>query len=648
MNAQLVLENVSVRLPNRVLFEDVNWSVYEGMRVALAGRNGSGKSTLLRILAGRSESSTGQCIVVGGKKLRLGFLDQSLLDSAVVDIKKNDELSMTPVSYIVSRMELGADPEEFDPYETEWETRKILGGLGFSKEWMDGPLGNLSGGWLLRVFIANALVAKPQILLLDEPTNHLDLSSIQWLEEFLQKEYKGSLLLVTHDVSLQKRTTDSLAVLHGGRFFFRPNQRDYLTFRESLGQEKYLIQKAIESTEKKIDEAMDFFMRFRAKANTANRAQSKFKAAETMRGELAELKDRLARVEGFAYNLKFRFRSAGPSGKFPAALEKVDFRYSDDGPWILKNVSVDISRGQRIAIIGDNGAGKTTLLNTIAQRLQPNTGSVSYGHNTILGYFGQHQLDELSLEDSVVDNLRVVATGVSYEELRGWLGAFGFIGDDAISKKAKVLSGGERARLAMLRILCTRINFCLLDEPTNHLDIETKELLKDAIRSFDGTSVFVSHDREFVGDIADRILYLTNDHKLVDHLGTLETFFEKYPQYVRHLEGGRTVPSQAPVEKKAVEAAAPKISYEERKKYKNLAKSLEKKIQTAEADLERLGNRKTEITALLADGSLPADKAQALSAEFNAAEAQLVRTLADWEKWSSELERIREIVPDLV
>ena len=644
MQAQLVLENVSVRLPNRVLFEDINWSVYEGMRVALAGRNGSGKSTLLRILAGRTESSTGQCIVVGGKKLRLGFLDQSLLDSAVVDIKKKQELSLSAVQYIVHQMELeSGGSEDFDPYETEWETRKTLGGLGFSKEWMEGPLGNLSGGWLLRVFIAKALVAKPQILLLDEPTNHLDLSSIQWLEEFLQNEYKGSLLIVTHDVSLQKRTTDSLAVLHGGRFFFRPNQRDYLTFRESLGEEKHLLKKAIESTEKKIDECMDFFMRFRAKANTANRAQSKFKDAEVLREELAGLKDRLARVEGFAYNLKFHFRSAAPSGKFPVALEKVDFRYSDDTPWILKNVSFDVSRGQRIAIIGDNGAGKTTLLNVIAQRLKPHSGNVAQGHNLEMGYFGQHQLDELSLEDTVIDNLRSTAKGVSYEELRGWLGAFGFVGDDAINKKSKVLSGGERARLALLRILTTRINFVLLDEPTNHLDIETKELLKDAIRAFDGTSVFVSHDREFVSAIADRILYLTHDHQLVDHLGDLDSFFAKYPQYVRHLEG-RSVPSQAPVEKKTPAADVPKISYEERKKYKNLAKSLEKKIQNAEADLERLGNRKDEINSLLSGGSADAVK---LTSELGTVESQLATTLSEWEKWSSELERIRQIVPDL-
>jgi ATP-binding cassette, subfamily F, member 3 len=629
MNAQLVLENVTVRLPNRVLFEDVNWSIYEGMRVALAGRNGSGKSTLLKILARRTEPSGGDCIVVGGKKLRMGFLDQSLLDSAVIDIKKKHELGLSPVQYIVRRLGEGKDPEDFDEIEAEWETRKTLSGLGFSDEWMDGSLAKLSGGWLLRVFIAAALVEKPEILLLDEPTNHLDISSIQWLEDFLTNEYKGSLLIVTHDVSLQKRTTDSLAVIHGGRFFFRPNQRDYLSFRESLGEEKRLIGKDIETTERKIAENMDFFMRFRAKAQTAARAQSKLKAAEVLKEELLALKDRLARIEGFAYNLKFRFRNSGPSGKFPVALTKVNFRYSEDTPWILKNVSIDIARGQRVAIIGDNGAGKTTLLNVIAERLKATEGSVLQGHNLITGYFGQHQLDELSLEDSVLDNLRSRAAGVSYEELRGWLGAFGFMGDDEIGKKTRVLSGGERARLALLRILVTRINFCLLDEPTNHLDIETKELLKDAMRNFEGTVVFVSHDREFVSEIAERIIYLTSDHQLIDHLGTLSTFFEKYPQYIRHLEGGRAAPSQAPKEVKST-AEKPKISYEDRKKYKNQAKSLEKKIASAETEMERLSSEKTQEDA-----------------DVLAIDAKLHALMVEWEKWSTELEGIRKLVPDL-
>ncbi len=648
MNAQLVLENVSVRLPNRVLFEDVNWSIYEGMRVALAGRNGSGKSTLLKILARRAEASSGECIVVGGKKLRMGFLDQSLLDSAVIDIKKNHEMGLSCVQYIVNRLGHGKDPEDFDEIEAEWETRKILSGLGFSKEWMDGPLGKLSGGWLLRVFIAAALVEKPEILLLDEPTNHLDISSIQWLEEFLTKEYKGSLLMVTHDVSLQKRTTDSLAVLHGGRFFFRPNQRDYLSFRESLGEEKRLIQKDIETCERKIAENMDFFMRFRAKANTANRAQSKFKAAEAHREELQALKDRLARVEGFAYNLKFRFRHGGPSGKFPVALTNVSFRYSEETPWILKNVSIDVARGQRIAILGDNGAGKTTLLNVLAERLKPNEGALIAGHNVLTGYFGQHQLDELSLEDSVLDNLRSRAVGVSYEELRGWLGAFGFVGDDEIGKKTRVLSGGERARLALLRILVTRINFCLLDEPTNHLDIETKELLKDAIKNFEGTIVYVSHDREFVADTAERIIYLTQDHQLIDHLGNLDSFFEKYPQYVRHLEGNRAAPSQAPKQAKIADKSdAPKISYEERKKYKNLAKSLEKKISNAETEMESLGVRKDEIAKKLEGGGLAAADASALTQEHAALDAKLHSLMVEWEKWGTELEKVRQIVPDL-
>ena len=222
--------------PTVCLFEGINWTLYEGMRVALAGRNGSGKSTLLRIMSGRLESTEGKCNVVGGRKLRIGYLDQTLLDRAVVEALGLKDKSLSPVRFIQDR--LSSEHPETEEAELEWETRKILGGLGFSKDWMNQPMNRLSGGWLLRMFIGAALLDKPEVLLLDEPTNHLDISSIQWLEEFLQKEYEGSLVLVTHDVALQKRTTDSLAILHGGKFYFRTHLHDYLTFRESLSDEK--------------------------------------------------------------------------------------------------------------------------------------------------------------------------------------------------------------------------------------------------------------------------------------------------------------------------------------------------------------------------------------------------------------------------
>lgn len=643
MNAQLVLENVGVRLPNRLLFEGVNWTLYEGMRVALAGRNGSGKSTLLRIMAGRAESSDGKCTTVGGRKLRVGFLDQTLLDSAVVETMGLKEKSLSPVEFISGKL---TPDDEIDPSEREWEIRKTLSGLGFSKEWMDSPMSRLSGGWLLRIFIACALLEKPEVLLLDEPTNHLDLSSIQWLEEFLEKEYEGSLVLVTHDVALQKRVTDSLAIIHGGKFFFQTHQRDYLTFRESLGEEKRHLEKHIESIQKKIEENMEFVYKFRAKAQTAARAQSKLKAAEMLTEEMNQLKDRLARIQGNSYNLHFQFRLSGPGAKFPLSTKSLSFRYSENAPWILKNVTMDIKRGQRIAIIGDNGAGKTTLLNVLGERLKPTEGELLKGHAVETGYFGQHQLDELSLENSLLDNLRSRAHGVSIEELRGWLGAFGFSGNDEIDKKVKVLSGGERARLALLRILVTRINLCLLDEPTNHLDIETKELLKQAIREFEGTVIIVSHDREFISDVADRIVYLSNDHQLTDHLGDLKSFFEKYPHFVRHLEG-RAKPSQAPQES-AAQKQAPQMSYEERKKMKNQIKSLEKKVEAAEKDMENLGHEKEALQREVESSAFSTKSSEEQNAHFQKigmVESVLHTKMIEWEKWGTELEILKAKFP---
>jgi ATP-binding cassette, subfamily F, member 3 len=627
MNAQIVLEKIGVRFHNRVLFEDVNWTLYEGMRVALAGRNGSGKSTLLQILGGRGEATEGKHTVVGSRKLRIGFLDQSLLDSAVLETAGLKDQSLSPVSYIMQR--LVRDRPEDSHEELEWETRKILGGLGFSREQMDAPMNQLSGGWLLRVFIAAALLDQPEALLLDEPTNHLDLASIQWLEEFLMNEYTGSLVLITHDVALQKRVTESLAILHGGRFYFRKHQHDYLSFRESLGEEKRLLEKNIESVERKIEENMAFVMKFRAKAQTAARAQSKLKAAETLEEELFQLKDRLARVEGFNYNLHFRFRMSSAGSRFPLSLKNVSFRYTPEGPLILKHISLDVKRGQRIAIIGDNGAGKTTLLNVLAGRLKPSEGELTEGGGYDPGYFGQHQLDELSLDASLLDNLKARAVGVGAEQLRGWLGAFGFPGEE-VQKKAKVLSGGERARLALLRIIATPINLCLLDEPTNHLDIETKELLKEAVISFEGASIFVSHDRDFIRDVAERIIYLSSDHQLTDHLGNLDSFFEKYPHLYRHSEGKAKASVLAAAPKIEKSTTGPTLSYEERKKIKNQIRSLEKKVQAAEADIERLGREKD---AAPHETSL---------------EMTLHNRMMEWEKISSELETLRRTYPDIL
>jgi ATP-binding cassette subfamily F protein 3 len=641
MEAQLVLENVGVRLPSRTLFEDVNWTLYEGMRVTLAGRNGSGKSTLLKILAGTGESTIGTRTVVGGKRLRIGMLDQSLLDSAVVSFQSEGGKTISPVNFLEKKLSESAKlyNEDWMEDSREWEIRKILSGLGFSDAWMERPMAELSGGWLLRVFVAKALLEKPQVLLLDEPTNHLDISSIQWLEEFLEREYKGSLVLITHDVALQRRVTDSLAVIHGGKFFFRKNQSDYLTFKESLGDEKIHIEKHIESLQKKIDENMDFFMRFRAKANTANRAQSKLKAAEALQEEQRELKERLNRISGSAFDLRFKFRHSGAGGKFPLAAEDVWFRYAEHAPWIIKNVRFDISRGQRVAIMGDNGAGKTTLLNALAGRFKLTKGEIKQGHAVQIGYFGQHQLDELDLEGTVIDNLRERASGVSHEELRAWLGAFGFGSDDEIQKKSKVLSGGERARLALLRILATRINVCLLDEPTNHLDIETKELLKNAIKDFEGTILMVSHDRDFVSSVADRILYMSNDHELTDHIGNLESFFEKYPQFVRHLEGTRAKPSKADSSNSSVQAAElPKLSYEERKAIRNQTRSAEKKIAQLESEIEKFGVQKAELQKK-GDASKEFDKA--LFDQIEELERQIGRRTTEWEKLTAELDVLK-------
>lgn len=641
MRAQLVLENVAVRFPNRVLFENVNFSLYEGSRVTFAGRNGSGKSTLMRILAGEMEPHTGTRTVVGKKDLRIGYLDQSLLDSAVLQTLSSDNKDLSPLTY--SRQQLLSKRQDVFETELDWEIGRILGGLGFSKELLEAPIHHLSGGWLLRMFIGIALLNKPEVLLLDEPTNHLDMASIQWLEEFLENEYEGSLVLVTHDVTLQRNTTDALAVIHGGHFYFRDHQKDYISFMESLKDEERILTKNLETLDKKIAEIDAFVLRFRAKARMASRASSKQKNKEDLLEEKAELEDRLARVRGFQFDLHFRFRMESSGSKFPISVKGGRFKYQKEQPWILQNVEFDIKRGQKVAIIGENGAGKTTLLNLLAGRLDFQEGKLECGYGVEIGYFGQHQLDELSLEETVLDNLRMKSQGVGLEQLRGWLGAFGFQGNDEVSKKAKVLSGGERARLALLRILLSPCNVCLLDEPTNHLDIETKELLRRAMKTFEGTVLFVSHDRDFIRGLAERILFVTVDHKIIDHVGDLDSFMTKYPQTVRHLENRQTTEKKKPVKEVAPENT---LSYEERKQVKNRSRSLERKISQLEEQIAELGKTKEKLSTEAAHPALfeeaNAETRKRILTNLEAVETQLSSAMSEWERLGTELEILRQ------
>ncbi len=629
MKTQLVLENIGVQLPQRRLFSEINWTLYDSSRIALVGRNGSGKSTLLRIMAGHAEPTDGNRTEVG-KDLKIGFLDQSLLDKAVVSAEKEGLAKQSAVDFLVRHEDEHGKVEAIE----EWEVRKMLDGLGFSETHMECPMENLSGGWLLRVFIAKALLEKPDMLLLDEPTNHLDISSIQWLEDFLVNEYQGSLILITHDVTLQKRTTNQLAVIHGGNFYFIKNLNDYLSFQNNLEEQKRIIEKNIDALQKKIDINMEFFLKFRAKAQTAARAQGKYKAAQDWQEEQRQLKERLTQLQGAAFNLKFRFAQSAPGSQFPLSLYNLSFRYSDNSPWLVKNLSFDLKRGQKVAIIGDNGVGKTTLLNLIAGRLKPNEGEVKWGHGMEFGYFGQHQLDELSLEDTLDSNVKQANSSLTIQEVRSWLGAFGFSSDTDVAKKAKILSGGERARLALLRVLVRKINFCLLDEPTNHLDIETKELLIDALKEYSGTVVFVSHDREFIQGLADRIIFISRDHEIIDHIGDFESFVRKYPKAVRHQDD--PTPQKKEAAPKVVDSQSsqlPQLTWEEKKKIKNQIKSSERKIADLEVVLQQIGEEKHKIEASGTD-----------FAKIQELDSQMMKKMLEWEQLSTLIEDLRKKV----
>ena len=642
MQTLCVLDGVGVSFGGRVLFQDVQWPIRSGDRVALVGRNGSGKSTLLRIIAGKAKPTDGQCSHVG-KGFGIGFLDQSLLDSAVLAAVNGEDRELSAYAYLLKVISQ-EHKEDADEASLGWQIRKMLMGLGFSESLMDSPLHTLSGGWCLRVFIALALLRDPALLLLDEPTNHLDLSSIRWLEDFLKNEYQGSLILVTHDVALQTRVTESLAALHGGRLYLRQHQNDYVSFRNSLGDEKERIRRTLVGLEKKRAENMAFVERFRAKANTAARAQSKLKAADLLKAEIEELENELRQADGGAPQLRFRFRSSDAGSRFPLALSHIGFRYPSahseqaQGRLLLKQISLEVRRGQRVAIIGDNGAGKTTLLGLIAGKLTPTEGEIRLGSGVQMGYFGQHQIDELSLENTVLENLASRTEGLGLGTLLAWLGAFGFQGDN-VHKKVRVLSGGERARLALLRIVTQPVNVLLLDEPTNHLDIETKEILIQAIGDFEGTVLFVSHDRDFTQHLADRILYLSSDHVLTDHLGDLESFFKKY-----WTSGGVSVPLAAvtpggTLSEQDKTEIKPTLTYEERKKRSNRIKALERKIAESERRLAALSQSRSEMEKRVAELS-EAPAREDARRKLALLEAEVQQVFAEWAEWSHELETL--------
>jgi ATPase subunit of ABC transporter with duplicated ATPase domains len=507
--------NISKQYGKQLIFVDASFQLNPGEKVGLVGPNGAGKTTLFRMIVGEEEPDDGEVTVP--KRLHIGYFRQdveemqgrSVLDEAIAGSGRAGDLHheleelqramedpsrANELDGILERFgHVQEEYEHLDGYALEAQAREVLHGLGFQEDQIDGDVGALSGGWKMRVALARVLLGRPDVLLMDEPTNHLDIESIIWLEQFL-KSYQGALLMTSHDREFMNRIVSKIAEIDSGEIITYSGDYDFYererAIRETNQQAAFARQQAMLAKEQR------FIDRFRTHAAKAAQVQSRIKALDKI--EKVELPKKRTVV-------KFEFRVPARSGDQVAVIEDLHKRF---GPRVIYNgFNLTVRRGERWAVMGKNGAGKTTLLKMIAGAIEPDAGSVRLGASLSMGYFAQQSLDVLDPELTVIEQLQNDFPQDGLGSLRGLAGAFQFSGDD-VDKSIRALSGGEKSRLAMARMLYNPPNFLVLDEPTNHLDLATKEMLVEALKEFEGTMIFVSHDRTFLRGLSSRVLEL--------------------------------------------------------------------------------------------------------------------------------------------
>ena len=512
------LDNVSKQVGHQILFIEASAALQKGEKIGLVGPNGAGKTTLFRMIAGEEQPDEGQ--VAADRGISIGYFSQDVGEmsgrSAVAEVMDG----AGPVSEVAAELKLleaaMADPEqeaemediiarygevqarfeELDGYALEGRAREALAGLGFSQEMMDGDVGKLSGGWKMRVALARILLMRPDVMLLDEPSNHLDLESLIWLEQFL-RGYEGALLMTSHDREFMNRIANKIVEIDGGSLTTYSGNYEFYEQQRALNEKQQQAQ--IERQQAMLAKEIKFIERFKARASHAAQVQSRVKKLEKIE-RVAPPKRR--------QTVAFEFQPAPRSGEDVASLKNVHKGYGSRR--IYAGLDFAIRRRERWCVMGVNGAGKSTLLKLVAGSTEPDVGTVAVGGSVKMGYFAQHAMDLLDGERTVFQSLEDSFPQAGQGSLRALAGCFGFSGDD-IEKKCRVLSGGEKARLVMAKMLFDPPNFLVLDEPTNHLDIATKEMLINALAEFEGTMLFVSHDRHFLAALSNRVLELTPD-----------------------------------------------------------------------------------------------------------------------------------------
>ncbi|WP_460554936.1 ABC-F family ATP-binding cassette domain-containing protein [Hymenobacter daeguensis] len=587
------ISDLDFHFGSRTLYDNASLHIKPKDKIGLIGLNGTGKSTLLRLLVGEYKADGGSISM--SKEVTLGFLNQDLLsydthesilhvamqafEEALELQKKIDEiLVLFETDYSDDLVDkLATMQERFEAlggYTMQARAEEILEGLGFSTEDLQKPLKSFSGGWRMRVMLAKILLQQPSLLLLDEPTNHLDLPSIKWIENYLA-DYEGAVIIVSHDRAFLDRTTNTTVEVLGGKLVpYAGNYSYYLEEKE----ERNLIQKgAFENQQAQIRQAERFIERFKAKASKAKQAQSRVKAL-----------DKLERIEDVAQdaakiNMKFTFKVE--PGRHILRMEHVTKKY--DQKLIFRDTNVHIERGDKIALIGANGKGKSTLMRLVAGTEAPTAGKHQLGHNVIMSFYAQHQLESLTLDNEILQEMSEAGSKRNDMELRSVLGSFLFTGEE-VFKKIKVLSGGEKSRVALAKTLISEANFLLLDEPTNHLDMVSVNILIQALEQYEGTFIVISHDRYFVENVATKIWFI-EDYQLKEYPGT----YAEYEQWQEDREkaakkAGLPSPSAnkpQPKEEKKAEATPAKTSSPDQKKALRELAEVEAKIDVLEKEL---------------------------------------------------------------
>ncbi len=639
----LSIQNLSFYFGSRPLYENINLHIKPKDRIGLIGANGTGKSTLLRLIVGEYTPDAGS--IGKAKDCTLGFLNQDLLsyqtENSILSValeafeeandlqKQIDEtLHKLEADYsdaLVDKLtSLQARFEALGGYTLESEGKAILEGLGFSTADLQKPLKQFSGGWRMRVMLAKMLLQKPALLLLDEPTNHLDMPSIQWLEDYLNN-YEGAIMIVTHDREFLQNTANIIIEIANRQLNYYAGDYEFFVEEKLLRRD---IQKAsYDNQQAQIKQTERFIDRFRAKASKARQVQSRVKSLERM-DKLDDVMDENAKVH-------FRFNFGQVSGKIVAQFKNISKAYSENV--ILHNANATIERGDKIALIGANGRGKSTVLRII-DGSEAVTGAIEVGYNVRDAFYAQHQLESLDLNNEILTELKQAGSNKSETELRTILGCFLFNGDDAF-KKIKVLSGGEKSRVALAKVLLSEANFLLLDEPTNHLDMQSVNILIQALNQYEGTCVIVSHDRHFVANIATKIWYI-EDQEIKEYPGTYDEFEYWREQRVEQAKSGKQqVQTQPKVEaKKEKGAFIPPADAEKEKNKKKLNKTLED-IENEISALEKDLKQKEEALASPDIYENP-KKLTVANEAFTLVKSNLAKKQIEWDKIATEIDTL--------